>query len=55
MTIQDLKKKSVEELKVIAYDTQIQLEGLRQSLQVINQLIAEKPEPKSEPKDVKTK
>lgn len=52
MTIEDLKKMTGSELKVIAYDTLTQIEGLQQSLKVINSLIAEKPLEKPE-KDAK--
>ena len=42
MTIPELKTKSVNELKVLAYDTMAQLEGLQQSSKIINQIISEK-------------
>ena len=42
MTIEELRKKDINELKCIAYDTLLQLEGLQQSSKIINQLIAEK-------------
>ena len=42
MTIEQLKLKDINELKILSWDTQSQLEGLRQSLQIINQLIIEK-------------
>ena len=56
MNIEELKLKTIDELKVIAYDILAQLEGLQQSSKIINQLIADKSQEKTQekPKDVKT-
>lgn len=45
MTIPELKKKSLDELKVMAYDTLTQIQGLQETIKIINQTIAEKPVP----------
>lgn len=50
MTIDDLKKKSLEELKAMAYDQMLSIQELQQSLQIMQSLIAEKNK-----KDAKTK
>jgi len=42
MTIEDLKKLDVKELKAMAYDTLARLENEQTNIKVLNQLIAEK-------------
>lgn len=50
MKLEELKEKSIEELKAIAYDQMLNIQGLQQSLQIMQSLIAEKNK-----KDAKTK
>jgi hypothetical protein len=42
MTIEEVKKLSLAEVKALAYDTLARLENEKNSLQVLNQIIAEK-------------
>lgn len=42
MTLEELKLKTVIELKAMAYDVLAQKEALQRDLQVLNNLIAEK-------------
>ena len=61
MTIEELKKLPVKELKAMAYDQLATLEQAQKNLQILNQLITEKnqqpvaqPSLKDAPKTVKT-
>ncbi|MBT4088518.1 MAG: hypothetical protein HOE30_08510 [Deltaproteobacteria bacterium] len=49
----DITKKTVEELKVIAYDLGMNLAQTRQNLQIIEQEIAKRSEPKTDGKKSK--
>ena len=44
----ELKDKTLEELKVLAYDQIVLLEQTQRNLQIINQAIAEKNKPTTE-------
>lgn len=47
--MEELKKKSVQELKAIAYDLISQFEKIKHELNVVNQLIFDKQNIKDEP------
>ena len=50
MTIDELKALDIKELKAMAYDALARLENEQNSIRVLNQIIAEKSQPKAEPK-----
>ena len=50
MTIEELKALDVKELKSMAYDAIARLENEQQNVRVLNQIIAEKSQPKVEVK-----
>ncbi len=51
MTIDELKTLDVKELKAMAYDQMAVTENAQKNLQIINQVIAEKSQPKEAPKE----
>ncbi len=44
MTLDNLKAKSTDELKVLAYDNVLQIGALQKTLEILNQMIAERPQ-----------
>jgi hypothetical protein len=51
VTIDELKALDIKELKAMAYDQISLTENAQKNLQIINQVIAEKSQPKAEPKE----
>ncbi len=51
----DLNTKTVEELKVIAYDVMVSIQKLQNDSQIINQLIAQKSQQPVKPERVEKK
>lgn len=48
----DISQKTVTELKAIAYDLLVQIEGYQKNLAIVNAEIAKKSQPVEPPKDV---